>query len=134
MSVGNSIFEPETKRLLLRANCYATLKVQEDRVRYFMKRIGERGMTGKDLVVLVINVNDEVGGQWAADLMPNENWQTIRDNGAIPVARGLGTRDSVEAALQDECPEAAKELQAIDDIAIIVIDFGTIVAFGAREI
>lgn len=125
---------PLTARQLLRAKCFLTIEAQRDRVEHFIRRIGERGATGKDFVVLVINVDDETGGQWATDLMPGENWQPIRDRGEIPVARGLGGRDSVQAALAQECPEAAGELLGIPGIAIIVIDHGTITAFDALKI
>jgi hypothetical protein len=112
-------------------NCHNTLEMNADRVSYFKRRLAERGMSAKDAVITVINVDDVHGGPIADALMPGTNWQEIRDRGEVPFARGLAMRDGVQELLGTFDKEAAKKLRDMADVAVVVVDHGVAEVFVA---
>jgi hypothetical protein len=123
-------------RAVARENCRRLVREHLlGRVKYFVDRISSvHGKTGADYLVVQINVDDELGGQMAAELMPGHDWQAYRDRGEVPHARGLVERPSMQAALAEVDPIAAEQLAAIAGVAVLVVDFGTIEAFTAEEL
>ena len=112
-------------------NCRNTLELNADRVAHFKRRLGERGMTAKDAVITVINVDDVHGGPIADALMPGTNWQEIRDRGEVPFARGLAMREGIQGLLDTFDKEAADKLRQMTDVAVVVVDHGVAEVFSA---
>lgn len=111
-----------------RANCRRTFELNRDRVTHFQARSVEiaaaRGMRPDELVIMIINVNDPTGGQLTEKLMPGHDWQSIRDRGEIPFARGLVGRAGIQDILDVFDPDAAETLRTFDGLAVVVIDYG----------
>jgi len=112
-------------------NCQNTLKLNADRVVHFKRRLAERGMTADQAVIVLLNVDDVHGGPLADMLMPEFNWQEIRDRGEIPFARGLAMREGIQEALDIFDKEAAKKLRGMNDVAVVVVDHGVAEVFEA---
>ena len=112
-------------------NCKNTLEINADRVAHFKQRLAERGMTAKQAVIVLLNVDDVHGGPLADVLMPGYNWQEIRDNGEVPFARGLAMRDGIQKALGTFDKDAAKKLKGMAvDVAVVVVDNGVAEVFA----
>lgn len=112
-------------------NCRNTLALNADRVEHFKRRLAERGMTADQAVIVLLNVDDVHGGPLAEALMPGHNWQEFRDRGEIPFARGLAMREGIQEALGAFDAEAAAKLQAMRDVAVVVVDHGVAEVFAA---
>lgn len=109
-----------------------------ERIEDFIKTIDQRtDMSATDHLVVVLNTRDGNGGVLAKILMP----QYVHE----AYARGITRRSFVQRALDGGArnPDAtvwarafagvlAAQLRAIDDIAVIVMDFGTIAILDAR--
>lgn len=96
-----------------------------ERMRHFKERAEELGRTGQDTVITLLNVDDRVGGVLANVLMPGHDWQTYRDAGELPVARGLASKGGLPEFLHAAGYEmAARELSAADDLKVLVLDAG----------
>jgi hypothetical protein len=114
-------------------NCTNTFIQNIDRIIHFRQRLTERGMTPDQAVIVIFNVDDIHGGPLADILMPNFNWQEIRDKGQIPFARGLAMRDWTQEAISFD-KEAATKLKKIkDDVAVVVVDYGVVEIFLASK-
>jgi hypothetical protein len=112
-------------------NCHSTLEMNFDRIEHFKNRLVARGMTAKDAVIVFVNVDDVHGGPIADALMPEMNWQEIRDRGEIPFARGLASREFMQEVLNTFDQEAGTKLQDMADVAIVVVDHGVAEVFSA---
>jgi hypothetical protein len=121
-----AVFKAFSKR-----NCRNTFELNADRIEHFKKRLVERGLTAKDMVITLINADDLHGSAIVDMLMPNFNWQEIRDRGEIPFARGLATRGSIQEAVEIFDQEAATKLRGMNDLAVVVIDHGVAEIFPA---
>ncbi len=125
---GRLVLDDPDAVALIRAvgkyNFRNTLMLNQFRIPHFVQRISDRGMTGANVVIVVLNVDDRHGGPLAEVLMPGANWQPIRDRGEIPFARGLAMREGVQEALTMFDRDAADKLAAIAGIAIVVVDHG----------
>ena len=106
--------------------CHNLLASSRERVEHFARRITERGDDASEVVIAVLNVNDPHGAEIADMLMPGHDWQSIRDRGEIPVARGLASVALVDLAEAiTKCSRAA--FDAIDHTthaAAVVVDGG----------
>ena len=125
--------DPDARSLISttgKYNCKNTLEMNADRVAHFKQRLVERGLTSKQAVIVLLNVNDANGGQLADILMPGYNWQEIRDQGEVPFARGLATRDGIQKALSIFDKEAAKKLEGMTEVAVVVVDHGVAEIFA----
>jgi hypothetical protein len=98
-------------------------RANADRIEYFKQRAEELRRSGHDPIITLINVDDPVGSILADILMPGHDWQSYRDNGEIPVARGLASKTGIPDFLE-ECGYtiAAGELAANDSITVLVLD------------
>lgn len=112
-------------------NCRKTLELNADRVEHFKGRLKERGLSASDAVIVLLNVDDVHGGQLAEVLMPGHNWQEIRDRGEVPFARGLAMRQGIQKALAFFDKDAAEKLQAMTEVAVVVVDHGVADVFPA---
>lgn len=107
-----------------KCNCEATFDLNADRVEHFKNRIAEKQLNSKDVVIVVINVDDPHGGPIADMLMPNFAWQEIRDRGEVPFARGLAMREGIEEVIKIFDKEASEKLKNTTGIAVVVVDHG----------
>ncbi len=55
-----------------------------------------RGMKPVDFIIICIDVEDSEWTELVNHLMPDHDWQSIRDRGERPVARGSVTREVAE--------------------------------------
>lgn len=105
-------------------NCRTTFDMNADRVEHFKNRMVERELSGRDVVITVINVDDPHGGVLAEVLMPGHDWQAYRDRGEVPFARGLAGREGVQQFLDTIDREAAAKLSMVTEPAVVVVDHG----------
>ncbi len=98
-------------RRLARKGCRRTLDLQVDRVQHFLERIAARNMEPSDVVIVLISVDDSAWTRDLADaLMPDSDWQAIRNRGEVPFARGLAGRAGIVDALDFIDPGATDAL------------------------
>lgn len=105
-------------------NCKCTLDLNSGRVEHFKNRMQELNETPKSSVIVILSVDDGNGKAIADILMPNYNWQEIRDRGERPFARGLARRDFMQEALEIIDTEAASKLKKSESVAVVVVDYG----------
>jgi hypothetical protein len=117
-----------------RAACLHTAMLHYKRIQHFASRITERGQTGADVIITVLNGDDPVGARVARLLMP-PNWEApLRAKGMTPFARGLALRTGMQEVLEDRAPETAATMKAIEGIVVLVADHCTINVFSLTEI
>lgn len=120
----------EMIRAVEKHNCKQTFELNTERIGHFIRRIGERGHTVNEVVIIILNVDDPHGGPVAEHLMPGHNWQEYRDRGEIPFARGLATREGIQGILDLIDKDAAEKLRAnTDQTAVVVMDHGVAEVF-----
>ncbi len=115
-----------------RHNCRNTYEQQKERVEHFKRRISELGKSPKDVVIVLLNVDDRHGRMLADVLMPGQDamWQSMRDQGQVPFARGLAAREPIEKAVAMLDEEIGEKLKAMKDrVAVVVMDHGVVEAF-----
>ena len=125
--VARSVF-----RAVAKHNCLNTFSAQADRVIHFARRMGELGRSPRDVVIVLLNVDDQNGKMLANILMPGHDWQAIRDRGEVPFARGLAGREGIQEALAIFDREAAMKLTTMEahspgslqPIGVVVVDHG----------
>lgn len=117
-------------RVVSKHNCQNTFEMNKDRIEHFRNRMIETEKFPKDVVIVVINVDDVFGCLLANVLMPDFNWQEIRDRGEIPIARGLASRDYIQFFLNIIDSDAAKKLLEINEVAVVVVDYGVAEIFS----
>lgn len=105
-------------------NCGETFRRNADRVAHFTGRVEALGLTESDYVIVLLNVNDPHGGPIAQMLMPNFDWQEIRDRGEVPFARGLASRSAMQDVLASFDLAAAEKLQDATGLSVVVVDHG----------
>lgn len=116
----------EMIRAVAKSNCKNTYQMNEERILHFKNRIQELQKSPKEVVIVVINVDDKNGEPIAEALMPGFDWQEIRNSGEIPFARGLAMKEGMHGALEIFDFEAAEALSIMndDEIAVVVVDHG----------
>ncbi len=112
-------------------NCKNTLDMNAERVIHFKKRHAELGKTPDDMVIIILNVDDAHGAQLADVLMPGYDWQSVRDQGAVPFARGLAGRDGIMETIGTFDKDAASKLREMSEVAVVVVDHGVAEVFTA---
>jgi hypothetical protein len=111
-------------------NCRLTLEAHAERVAYFKRRAIAKGVD--DVVIVLLNVDDAVGKEIAEMLMPGQDamWQTLRDSGQVPFARGLAKREGIQSVVSDLDAEAGEKLLAMKgQVAVVVVDHGVVEVF-----
>lgn len=73
-----------------RANCRRVFVENAERIHHFQGRVAALGRTPADTVIVVLSVDDRLGGVLTEHLMPKQEalWQSFRDQGQMPIARG----------------------------------------------
>ncbi len=102
-------------------NCGNMLELNAERVEYFKGRMAARSLTANQVVIVLLNVDDVHGGPIADSLMPGQDWQAIRDAGQVPIARGMADRAGIGAVLSQFDAEAAKKLQDMAGVTVVVV-------------
>lgn len=119
-------------RAVGKANCRGTLDINVDRVVHFKNRMTERGLSADQVVIVLVNVDDVNGGPLADVLMPGTDWQSFRDQGQVPFARGLAGRSGIQEIIATFDKEAAEKLAAMPNTPIVVVvDHGVAEVFLA---
>lgn len=133
-------------RAVERENCRRLVLHDEfrDRVEHFQKRARERGLSCRDVAIIVANVDDPQGKQFADALMPGHDWQAYRDRGEVPFARGLANAPALEAAVRVLDPAEADKLHELGEqelrepnpfrMGVIVVDRGVVAVFPISEL
>ena len=114
---------------IAKENCKNTLMLNADRIDYFKNRIVEKVLNPEEMAIVVINVDDPHGLPIAELLMPNFNWQEIRDKGEVPFARGLVYKNSMQEIINAFDTEAAKKISGGTGTIVIVVDHGVAEVF-----
>lgn len=111
-------------------NCKGTLEANADRVAHFKQRMVDRGLTGKEVVIVVVNVDDANGEVLAEALMPGQDWQAIRDRGEVPFARGLAAREGIREFVSLFDGDAERKMQEMaEEVVAVVVDHGVAEVF-----
>lgn len=91
----------------------------------FAARALERGMLPAETLIVILSVDDPLGGPLAEALMPGADWNQYRARGEKPYARGLAPRGPIREVLKDLHGGAlARSLDEIAGAAILVVDGG----------
>ncbi len=118
-------------RAIEKDNCKNTFIVQKDRVEHFKNRMAQKQLSPQDAVIVLINADDVHGTDLAEHLMPGTDWQAMRDNGEIPFAHGLTTKEGMVGILKLFDKEASKKLERMTTTAVVVVDHGVAEVFDA---
>lgn len=110
------------------ANVFAA---QRERVAHFVRRAAELGRRPADVVIVLLAVDDPAGAELAEHLMPGTDWQSIRDCGEVPFARGLAGRAGIEGIVDELDPAQAIRLRAMPCLAVVVVAHGGVGVFAA---
>jgi hypothetical protein len=115
-----------------RNGCDHTYLINEDRIDYFQSRVAELGKNPAAVVVVVINVDEPsgFGRNLAESLMPGADWQSMRDLGQVPFARGLAERAGIAEAIGKFFnPAVAEAVREYSGVPVIVVDHGIIAVY-----
>lgn len=115
-------------------NCREVLRGQVARVRYFERRVADRGDAPEDVVIVVINVDTTYGGPLAASLMPGADWSEARARGETPYARGLAGREGMQEWLDATGLPTASKLRDTLGLAVIVVDHEHAAVFAVFDL
>jgi hypothetical protein len=115
----------EVMKAVGKHNCRNTYSINIEAVDRFRGRVIDQGRSPAEVVIVILAVDDVGGGALASLLMPNYDWQAIRDRGEIPYARGMAGREGIESALKAIDTQAAEKLHTFDGLAVVVVDHGT---------
>jgi len=120
-------------RKIAKENCRITYQGQIDRVQHFVSRIQQLNQSPDDVVIVLINVDDINGKHLADILMPGTDWQSIRNLGQVPYARGLARRDGIQEVLEYIDPEAGYTLKSMQGIPVVIVDHSIAEVYNAEE-
>lgn len=112
-------------------NCRVTLANNAERVQHFKRRMETLGHSPADWVIVVLSVDDSHGGPIADLLMPNHDWQSIRNAGQVPFARGMVSRAQMTDIVAMFDPDAADKLRTLTGVVVLVVDYDVAEVFEA---
>jgi hypothetical protein len=118
-------------RAVEKHNCRVLLDDSSERVQYFKGRMIERGLPTKEFCIVLLNVDDRHGGPIADLLMPGHDWQAYRDQGQLPVARGMASRGALSEIVASFDKEAGDKLRDLEGPVVLVVDRGVAEVFPA---
>ena len=113
-------------------NCRLTLDAQADRVAHFKRRAVDKGVDR--VAIVLLNVDDPNGKAITDILMPGQDgmWQSLRESGQVPFARGLATRDGMQIIVDDLDADEGERLRAMTGEAVVIVaDRGVVAVFAA---
>jgi hypothetical protein len=120
----------EVLKAVKKCNCRHTLAIQLERVVHFTRRIRELEKNPAEVTIVLLNVDDPLGGTLTDILMPGYDWQPFRDRGEVPFARGLAGREGLQGMLDELDPqEGAKLHEAGPVVTVVVMDHGVVEVF-----
>ncbi len=102
-------------------DCKTMFDLNAEAVERFKKRFAEKGYEPEKHCIVLIQVDDPYGGQISDVLMPNENWQVIRDQGLEPIARGIADRRFMTDVVAEFDAKAAEDLDLVKDCLIVIV-------------
>lgn len=104
---------------------------QQERIKHFAERIRQRELNQREVVIVLISVDDIYGKPLVNHLMPgmDQMWQDFRNKGQKPFARGIVMRKEMEEIVSSIDNEAGVKLKEHKGIAVVVIDSGTVDIF-----
>jgi hypothetical protein len=118
-------------RAIEKHNCGIVFKDSVERVQYFKGRMSERRLDPKEFCIVLLNVDDRYGGPIANMLMPGHDWQAVRDQGLLPIARGMASRGALSDVVLSFDKEAGEKLRNMEGIVVLVVDRGVAEVFPA---
>ncbi len=115
-------------------NCKITLEAHADRVVHFKQRLVDRGLMPDDYCIVILSMDDRNGKRLGDILMPGQEamWQSMRDQGQIPFARGLASRPALQElveALDKETGDRLRDMKG--KTVVVVMDRGVAEVFEA---
>ncbi|MEI6054403.1 MAG: hypothetical protein WCQ49_03530 [Candidatus Saccharibacteria bacterium] len=116
-----------------KSNCKNTFESNLDRISYFNHRVSILERSAMDTVIVIINVDSLYGADLADKLMPGHDWQQYRDIGEVPFARGLAERVGIQESLDIIDEYAAEKLRAMNDLAVVVVDYNVAEVFSVTN-
>lgn len=124
----------EVFKTVAKHNCKNTFLAQIERVEHFIRRIDIRGFDLNETLIVLLNVNTEIGSAYADILMPGnqDTWQEIRNRGEIPFARGFVIKDSILKSLELIDPSIIEKVKN-SKIAVLIADFDVIECFNYED-
>lgn len=131
--VLDSSFDLAATTAIEKFNCWSTFGRNVERILHFMGRLKDHGLSKDEAVIVILNVDVPFGRALADALMPGHDWQTIRDRGEVPFARGIAMREGLELAVVEFDREAATKMKATEGIVVLVVDYGVAEVFDVRS-
>ena len=101
-------------------NCQEIYEQSAERIKYFCQRFEEKGYDPTKYCIVIVQIDDPYGSVIGNALMPGTNWQTIRDQGLEPFARGIADREYVHKAIEAFDQKAASDLDTLTRAVVIV--------------
>jgi hypothetical protein len=83
---------------------------QRERLEHMAFRSTKKGLARNEFITVAIDVDDPNWSEVVETLMPGQDWQTIRDRGEKPVARGTVLAEGIIDYLCHVCPDIAPAL------------------------
>ncbi len=108
------------------------LREQVDRIKYFTGRVKEKGLAVNEVVIVIINVDSMGVGILVELLMPGQNWQSIRDKGQVPLARGLAPKVPVLEYAKMLYPNTNTTPE--DELLVVHFDLDSVYIYTAKEL
>lgn len=81
-----------------------------ERLEHIAFKATKRGLAPNEFIAVAIDVDDPSWSEVVNTLMPDHDWQAIRDRGEKPVARGTVLGDGIIDYLSQVCPDIAPAL------------------------
>lgn len=103
-------------------SCAEIFELNSEAIQRFRKRFIEGAYKPSDRCIVILQVDDQWGGAITSVVMPDTDWQPIRDQGLEPIARGIVNRKFMHHALAGFDEKAADDLDIIENqIATVVV-------------
>ncbi len=112
-------------------NCRILFGDNADRIAHFKGRLAAKGLSDKEYCIVLLNVDDVHGGPIADVLMPGFDWQAVRDQGQVPIARGLADRLWLQEVVSTFDDLASAKLRDLEGTVVLVVDRGVAEVFPA---
>lgn len=114
----------EHNRSIAGENCRIIYQENLDRVSYFQERLTTTGRSPAEYCMLIADVDDTYGGMLAELTMPGQNWDTYREAGQKPIARGLVGKHWLHNVVEKFDPRVAEQMTFIEDFIVVVVASG----------
>jgi len=113
-----------------KAACKRLLAANAER----LERFAERARRRDNVCFVLLDVDDARGAALADKLMPGHDWQSYRDRGEAPVARGLAGLGGVVRYLEaiQEGLSSAWMFCGDDDLPVVVMTGGAVLVTHHR--